>query len=344
MQLSDLEIDVMPPVAREASLVEALRSQIAFMRDKVPFWRERFSSTGVDEGSLRSLDDLAKFPILEKKELRATPPAALLVRDHLNDIEISRWTSGTSGRPTVSYWARTDWAALVVSTARMLARHAPVREPSVFNGYSQAHLTGPLYHAALQRLGGTIFDRSHHPEDVFSTLAQAELFEFDTLVLPERSTRGKSIGLVDLLVEDPHFLVRHGVRWWLGSSGTFDSATVERVQEDGVRAVTNLYGASEFGLFAVSCTQNATDFHVAQGHVLVEVVDALGAPVDSGQAGRVIVTHLAGMGQDGHLSRHLGSQIFRLAGGDAATIVTEPCRCGLTTPRLRNITRTLPRT
>jgi hypothetical protein len=41
--------------------------------------------------------------------------------------------------------SETDWSALVASTARVLARQAPMKSPTVFNGYSHGHLTGPLF-------------------------------------------------------------------------------------------------------------------------------------------------------------------------------------------------------
>jgi hypothetical protein len=133
----------------------------------------------------------------------------------------------------------------------------------VFNTYSQAHMTGPLYHAALGRLEGVVFDRSHHAEEAFPTSAQAELFDFDTLVAPSMAARGKSAGLETLLNDDADFLSRHGVRWWIGSSGTFDPDTVASARHQSVQAVSNLYGSSEFGLFAISCPASPGDFHIA---------------------------------------------------------------------------------
>jgi phenylacetate-coenzyme A ligase PaaK-like adenylate-forming protein len=214
-----------------------------------------------------------------------------------------------------------------------------MHEPTAFNGYNQGHLTGPLYDAALRRLGSVVYDRSHHPEEFFSTLAQMDLFDFDTLVLPERAQRGKGIGLADLLRDTPNVLARHGVRWWIGSSGTFDAESRAVVREQGVESVSNLYGASEFGLFAMSCTKIPGDFHIAQGHVLVEVVDRSGAPVQNGRSGRIVVTHLCGMEDTGQAAIHRGTQILRLAGGDGATLLTDPCDCGLTAPRLRDVRR-----
>jgi hypothetical protein len=209
----------------------------------------------------------------------------------------------------------------------------------VFNGYSHAHVAGPLYNQALHRLGGTVYDRSHHAEEVFPTSMQAQLFDFDTLILPQRTTRGKGVGLADLLEADPTVLGRHGVLWWIGSSGAFDAETTAVAREQGVQAVSNLYVASEFGLFAISCPDNPRDHHLAQGHVLVEVVNGSGEQVEDDQFGRIVVTHLSGMGEDGEARTHTGTQILRLAAGDGATYLSRTCTCGLTTPRLRNVQR-----
>lgn len=339
MKLDDATLDSVAPEVRDAWLLEAVRQQIAFMRAKLPFWRERLSKAAVDENRIESLADLARVPVLTKAELRATRPAALMPNESLSKLEICRWTSGTSGRPTVNFWSDTDWAALVASTARMLSRQAPMKSPSVFNGYSQGHVTGPLYGGALRRLGGVVYDRSHHPEELFSTLAQSELFDFDTLALPARATLGKGTGLANLLDEDPKWLARRGVRWWVGSSGTFDAKTVDRAREQGVQSVSNLYGSSEFALFAISCSEIPGDYHVAQGHILAEVVDASGKPVQNGQFGRIVVTHLCGMDENGQACPHAGTQILRLAAGDGATLLTDPCICGLTTSRLRGVAR-----
>ena len=339
MQLDDPTLDNADPDTREAWLLEAIRLQITYMRATVPFWHERLSNASVDEHRLESLADLATIPIFTKAELRATPPVVLLPSDTRSELKICRWTSGTSGRPTVNFWSETDWAALVAATARMIGRQAPMQAPTVFNAYSQAHVTGPLYNDALRQLRAVVYDRSHHPEEVFSTLEQTELFSFDTMILPAKSTRGKGVGLANLLDRDPNLLARNKVRWWIGSSGTFDAETVERAQAQGVQVITNLYGSSEFALFAVSCSKERGDYHVSQGHVLVEVVDQSGAPVQTGQFGRIVVTHLCGMDESGKARSHGGTQMLRLAAGDGATLISEPCTCGLTTPRLRGIRR-----
>ena len=339
MILSDPAFDTANSEARDALLLDAMRKQIGFVRRSVPYWAARLSEAGVNEADLKELSDLARLPILSKAEFRAVPPASLVPVATAREISVGRWTSGTSGRPTVNFWSATDWAALVAATSQMLRRHAPMQAPTVFNVYSQAHVTGPLYGAALRALEGVVFDRSHHGEDLFSTQDQMALFEFDTLVIPAKSTRGKGIGLADLQASDPGFLARMGIRWWIGSSGTFDPATMALAQAQGVQTVTNLYGSSEFALFAASCPGTEGDYHISQGHVLVEVVDDDGCPVKSGQFGRIVVSHLRGMDGTGEACDHTGTQILRLAAGDGATLLKGDCACGLSTPRLRGVRR-----
>jgi hypothetical protein len=165
-----------------------------------------------------------------------------------------------------------------------------------------------------------------------------KLFEVDTVVLPERATRGKGIGIIDLLDASPAFLGDHGVCWWIGSSGTFNPSTTDRVRRAGV-SVSNLYGSSEVGLFAISCERSPGDFHVSRGCVLVEVVDDDGRAVAHGGSGRVVVTRLSGADESGGRLPNTGTQIFRLAIGDSATWISDPCPCGLTTPRVRDVQR-----
>ena len=339
MRLDDPTLDSIASQTRDGFLLETLRGQIAFMRAAVPYWRERLATESIDESKIECMADLARLPIMSKEDLRSVRPSELLPESRPMAWEVCRWTSGTSGRPTVNFWSERDWTALVASMARMLGRQAPMKAPSVFNGYSHGHLTGPLYNATLRRLGGVVYDRSHHPEKSFSTLEQMELFGFDTLILPERSTRGKGVGLSQLLAHDPNLLARHGVRWWIGSSGTFAPETLTLARRQEVESISNLYGSSEFGPFSISCAENPGDYHVAQGHVLVEVVDLSGAPVENGQCGRIVVTHLSGMEENGRVRIHEGTQILRLVGGDGATLLTDPCVCGLTSPRLRDVHR-----
>jgi hypothetical protein len=63
-------------------------------------------------------------------------------------------------------------------------------------------------------MGATVYDRSHHHEATFSTVAQAELFDIDTVVMPDKVVAGKGAGMDSLLKSDRSWLQRVGVRWY----------------------------------------------------------------------------------------------------------------------------------
>lgn len=96
MRLDDPTLDSIASETRDAFPIEAVRSQIAFMRAKVPYWRERLATTGVGETSIETMRDLGRFPVLSKEELRSIRPSALLPEGRLADMVVCRWTSGTS--------------------------------------------------------------------------------------------------------------------------------------------------------------------------------------------------------------------------------------------------------
>ena len=59
MQLSNPDLDTMPCHAREASLLVALRSQVAYAARTVPFWADRLSRNLGSADAIRTIDDFA---------------------------------------------------------------------------------------------------------------------------------------------------------------------------------------------------------------------------------------------------------------------------------------------
>ena len=338
-ELADDNFDYIDQCEREIALVTAFKEQVRFARTHIPFWQNRYSNELVDETTIEKWSDIGDVPILTKEEFRSIPPLELVPKKYLPQLCINRWTSGTTGNPTVACWTYADWNAAVASVTRVVGRQAPADCLTAFNAFSQGHVTGPLLGAGLRKLGMAVIDRGHHTEEVFSTADHIRLFEFDTLVIPGKSVQGKGVGLDGLLSDQPKLIRNHRIKWWIGAAGTFEPGTINRSKEQGVESISNFYGSSEFAPFALSCSINHSEFHISQGHVLVEVVDEHGTHVTNGKFGRIVVTHLSGLDEKGNSCVHTGTQIIRLAAGDGATYFDEPCECGLTTPRLYDIQR-----
>ena len=59
-----------PDVIRERQLA-AVRAIVRHAWDTVPFYRERWAAAGLHPDAVRSLDDLGRFPVLTKADIRA---------------------------------------------------------------------------------------------------------------------------------------------------------------------------------------------------------------------------------------------------------------------------------
>jgi phenylacetate-CoA ligase len=86
------------------------------------------------------------------------------------------------------------------------------------------------------------------------------------------------------------------------------------------------YGMSEVGRIAWQCRERDL-YHLAHDLLVVEVLDADGAPVEPGGAGDVVVTTLW----------NPLVPLLRYRTGDRATLADRPCRCGHAWPALASV-------
>jgi phenylacetate-coenzyme A ligase PaaK-like adenylate-forming protein len=297
------------------TLDDAIEAQVEYARRNVPIWNERLGATEVN-----GRDTFLDIRPLEKETLRETSVWDL-VGDRAN-ARFGRSTSGTTGPPTPVVWTPDDLRGLWAAVSRGLESHRPTEAKVAYSGYHGSHLAATIYEGALQRLGLTCFAR--HPSHSQDPLATATAFvdvEADTLVLAQGPATAKAgCGLADILAARPASLTN--IAWWLGSSGAFSAETTEQARNVGIASVTNLYGASEVGHFAVSEPNDLDVYILLQDNVYVEIVDHDNRPVEPGARGRVLVSRIRSRDANGYAGPQRGSQILRLDLGDEATVVS----------------------
>ncbi|MDB4974951.1 MAG: hypothetical protein JWN48_3292 [Myxococcaceae bacterium] len=282
-------------------------------------------------------EELEALPLLTKHELRALPPDDLLVEPGAA-FHMVRTTGGTTGSAVPIFWTRNDWRALV----QALLRFCPPltsSEPGlrVWNGYNQSHISGPCFDDLARALNATPIPRQHGASDR-DALAAIERMGATALIITPQSGSGKGGSLEDLLMEDSGFLARLRIRTLFVSSTALRPDLLEEVRQQGVSTIMNFYGSTEAPPAAVSCAHDPTVFHLSQGHVLVEIVDAQGRHVRHGERGSVVVSRIAAATQSG-LAAAGGTQLLRYAVGDTALFIDEPCGCGRSSPRIRDVER-----
>src|SRR5439155_1561737 len=118
------ELECADPKTRDEIVLAKLRAQVQYAWERSAFYRRRWEAAGVAPATLRTLADLARFPVVEKADLRAAQAAAPPFGDYLclEPREIARihGSSGTTGRPTVFGVGRDDWERIGEAHARVL--------------------------------------------------------------------------------------------------------------------------------------------------------------------------------------------------------------------------------
>jgi phenylacetate-CoA ligase len=109
--------------------------------------------------------------------------------------------------------------------------------------------------------------------------------------------------------------------------------TAERLYEDQralltsafAAPVANGYGGRDAGFIAHECPEGG--MHITAEDVIVEILDARGQPVPSGDSGAIVITHLASC----------DFPFIRYATGDIGALDPRPCPCGRGLPLLQRV-------
>lgn len=145
--------EAMPLPDLRALQLARLQATAARMAERVPAHRARFGGAGVTPDDLRTLEDLARFPLTRKSDLRDHYPLGLsaVPRHELRRLHAS---SGTTGKPTVVAYDENDLVVFAEVVARSL--HAAGARPGMtfHNAYGYGLFTGGLgLHGGAERLG-----------------------------------------------------------------------------------------------------------------------------------------------------------------------------------------------
>ena len=144
----------------QALQLERLRWTLQHAYDHVAHYRRAFDARGVHPGDLKTLADLALFPLTTKADLRENYPYGMFAvpRQQIMRLHAS---SGTTGKPTVVGYTARDidhWAQLV---ARSIRASGGRPGDLVHIAYGYGLFTGGLgAHYGAERAGCTVIPMS----------------------------------------------------------------------------------------------------------------------------------------------------------------------------------------
>ncbi len=140
--------------------LERLQWTLAHAYANVAHFRKKFDAAGVKPGDLKSLEDLAKFPLTTKADLRENYPFGLFAVPREKVVRIHA-SSGTTGKPTVVGYTANDietWATVMARSIRAAGGRAG---DIVHVAYGYGLFTGGLgAHYGAEKLGCTVIPMS----------------------------------------------------------------------------------------------------------------------------------------------------------------------------------------
>ena len=267
-----------------------LRRQVAYLYEKVPFYKQKMDEKGIKPTSIKGIDDISKLPFTKKSDLRDNYPFGLLAvpQSQINRIHCS---SGTTGKPTVVAYTKRDLAIFAEVNARSLVAAGCQTGWKLQNAYGYGLFTGGLgLHAGAELLGMAVVPVSGGMTDRQLLLMQD--FQTDALsctpsyaqTLAEEIHR-RNIPLSNLNLKTVI----------LGAEPWTETIRQDIEQSLGVHAV-NIYGLSEIigpGVSNEDFEEKGTGSYVWEDHFFPEIVDKdTGEPLAYGQKGVLVLTTL----------------------------------------------------
>ena len=150
----DQEFECMPVEKLQEFQLQKLRETLAWVEEKVPFYKEKFKEAGISAADIQSLDDVAKLPTTEKSDLRDNYPFGLCAVPMKEVVRVHA-SSGTTGKPITGPYTVDDLNQWVECMARNFAAAGVGQDDIVQNAYGHGLFTGGLgFHqgATLHRM------------------------------------------------------------------------------------------------------------------------------------------------------------------------------------------------
>jgi len=317
------EIETAERPRLEAMQVDRLRQMIGWAL-KTPFYRKRLSEAQINSpDDIKDLNDLRRIAYTTKDDLRRNFPKGLLAADMTEVVRIHS-SSGTTGIPTVIYYAQDDIERWTDLLARSVVATGAGAADVFQNMMTYGLFTGGLgLHYGAERVGMTVI-----PIGGGNTKRQIQVMkDFRTTVL--HITPSYLLHIHTRLGEEETGREDLSLRKAFIGAEPHSENTRCKLEDLLQIEAYNSYGLSELNgpgvAFECVCRK---DMHVWEDAYILEIIDPeTGAVLEDGQEGEVVLTNLI----------RRAAPILRYRTRDLAFVHTEPCECGRTHRRLSRI-------
>ncbi|MGH6612119.1 MAG: phenylacetate--CoA ligase PaaK [Burkholderiaceae bacterium] len=287
--------DSLEPIERasaaelQALQLERLRWSLAHAYDNVPHYRAKFDAARVKPSDLRSLRDLAKFPLTAKHDLRDNYPFGMFAVPQEKIVRIHA-SSGTTGKPTVVGYTAKDidtWADVMARSIR-----AAGGQPGdiIHVAYGYGLFTGGLgAHYGAEKLGCTVI-----PVSGGMTERQVQLIcDFKPKII--MVTPSYMLAIVEEMEKQGVDPKSCSLRIGIFGAEPWTAAMRAAIENKTALDAIDIYGLSEIigpGV-AQECIETKDGLTVWEDHFYPEIIDPeSGEVLPDGEKGELVFTSL----------------------------------------------------
>lgn len=302
--------------------VRRLRELLISANEHVPYYRDLFAQLRFDPARVESLDVLRTLPFLTKGDIRANTERLKAK----NAQGLRRFnTGGSSGEPLIFFignervshdvaakWRATRWWDVDIGDPEIVVWGSPIElgtQDRIRQWRDKLLRTKllPAFEMSSQKLDGFVADiRAMRPK---------MLFGYPSALAHIAAHAGmKGIRMDDL-----------GIRVAFVTSEKLYDHQREKIGQVFGCPIANGYGGRDAGFIAHECPSGG--MHLTAEDLIVEIVDEAGNSLPTGEAGEIVITHLA----------TCDFPFIRYRTGDIGVLDDQPCACGRGLPLLKEI-------
>jgi phenylacetate-CoA ligase len=304
--------------------LKQLQQTVAWVYEKIPFYKRKLEELGVNPSDIKELKDLAKLPFTVKNDLRDNYPFGLCAVP-IEDLVRVHASSGTTGKPITGPYTADDLDQWANCMARNLTA-AGIRSTDIIqNAYGMGLFTGGLgFHQGATKIGSTIVPTGSGQTERQITIMQ----DFGTTVLFSTPSyaltiaeKGQQMG-----VDFKKLPLRVGV---FGAEPWTKEMRVEIEERMNIKA-HEAYGLTEMMGPGVAFDCQAQDgyLHVNEDHIMIEIIDPVtGEVLPDGTKGELVFTAI----------QRRAMPLLRYRTRDLTLTKREKCSCGRTLIKMEKV-------
>lgn len=269
--------------------LQRMKWSVRHAYNNVPFYKQKFDSVGVHPDHLVGLEDIKKFPLTTKQDLRDNYPFGMFAvpRSEVSRVHAS---SGTTGKPTVVGYTKNDLDVWAKVMARSMRASGTKKGDLVHIAYGYGLFTGGLgAHYGAEELGCTVV-----PVSGGMTARQVTLIE-DFKPSTIMVTPSYVLNILDEFRKRGLDPIECSLDVGIFGAEPWTNAMRREIEDAFDMHAVDIYGLSEVmgpGV-ANECVETKDGLHIWEDHFYPEIVDpSSGNSLPDGESGELLFTSL----------------------------------------------------